>query len=215
LSATDGSTDRSLSQRARWAALLAAAPTSVELVLRAIAGVDSITERTAGLVAALISDPIGFVREVVAATVVNTVLTLAAGLLNAVVTTFLGSDGAIGQQGDSTLGLLDLPVVAVTTGTSAARAGFGGLLGAVVRINAYIAAAFADFGLAALPVATALALIEVAVGLYVAWVGIQAAATAADLTGFPLVAGLDSVLEFLGTLFAPLQRFLAEVFGDG
>lgn len=216
LSASDDGTIRTIGgQVSVYDALLASAPAGVVALLRVGEALGDVSDRTLGLLVGLFQDPVGFVQTLIFETIVGFALRVGLAVIDFVLVTFLGGDRALGQQANTTLGLLDLPIVAVTTGTSAARAGFGGLLDTVAAINGAIAAQFAQFGLAALPVATALALVEVAVFLYLAWVGVQAVATAADLSGLPLVSGLDSVLDLVGAILAPLRRLLAGVFGDG
>lgn len=192
-----------------WRALLVSAPPGVAAFLELFASLGRVPETFRELV----RDPVGFVATTAVETIIGLFLAIVRGAIDLIVRTGLGSDRALGQEPGSTLGLLDLPIVAVTTGTSAARTGFGGLLGVVARFNGAVERSVAELGLAALPVATGLVVVETLVALYLAWVGIQAVATLGDLSGLPLISGLDSVLELLGAVVAPLRELVGGLFG--
>lgn len=88
-------------------------------------------------------------------------------LVDSVQILFFGFDRTLGAGGK--IGLADLPLVFVDLLTDGIQPAVTGVVGQINQINRQVARVAADAGLAALPVVTLAAVVEIGLALYVLW----------------------------------------------
>lgn len=161
-----------------WRALLAAAPLPVRVFL---VGLATLSATSAMALLAFAQNPVGFIRDIITELIFRDLLLpaffglvgIGVGLLNALITVGVGTDGQVGIAPGSFPGLADIPFLFSGPLAAAVQGAAVAAIGAIQSINAGVGAELAVLGIAAPTVVAFIWAIEAAGALYVLYIGFQ------------------------------------------